>query len=228
MTVSSITTYPNKDIVATTKIVDMSVPCPAVTVLPSANIFATDIVIAPTTCSEPCTITVNVTYTNSGNVTGGLIPTITIDGMPTSLPLAILDPGATIIKTFSVTNITKGSHIICVEPIGTTTCQTLNVQPPVVGAALPIWLGAGLLFGYIVQKAKKCEDYNTKEECQKNECQWKKNKCIPFDKEDKYLIAKLRERGAVGEPVCTGSECKIGKWLAVGRKGKEPIIIHDP
>lgn len=233
MTVSSIITYPNRDVLTYSKIVDMSVPCPTVTVLPSVNIFATDIVITPTTCSEPCSLTINVTYTNSGNVIGGLIPAITIDGIPTSLPFTILDPGTTIIKTFSVTNLMKGSHIICVEPIGNTSCQTINVQPtPVVSAALPIWLGAGLLFGYVIQKAKKCNIYETKEECQKNDCQWKKKKCVSFNREDQFLIDTLREKQRQlklppeGIPVCKDNTCTIGKWKAVYRKGKAPIITH--
>lgn len=234
MTVSPMITYPNKDVVASNKIVDMSVECPTVTVLPSENIFATDIVITPTTCSEPCSLTINVTYTNSGNVIGGFIPTITVDGVPKSLPLTTLYPNTTIEKRFSITNLQKGSHIICTEPIGNTSCQIINVQPPpVVSAALPMWLGAGLLFGYIIREAKRCDIYKTKEECQCNDCHWNKNTCVSFDKKDQSLIDALRKKQIQlklpheGIPECKDNTCTIGKWKAVYRKGKAPIITHD-
>ena len=155
-------------------------------------------------------------------------------GLYPSLPLAILDPGATIIKTFSITNLTKGSHIICVEPIGTTTCQTINVQPaPVVSAALALLIGTGLLFGYVIRKAKRCDIYETKEECQCNDRQWKKNRCASFNREDQFLIDILREKQRQlklpheGIPVCKDNTCTIGKWKAVYRKGKAPIITYD-
>lgn len=239
MTVISMTTYQNNIIsdenIISKKILDLSVPCPYVTVLPSANIFAMDILITPTQCREPCTINVDVTYINGGNAQGWFEPKITIDGLPTSLPFAILDPGLTIIKTFSVTNLSRGSHIICTEPIGITTCQTIYVQPPVTSAALPIWLGVGLLFGHIIQKAKKCEDYKTRAGCRENDCDWKDKKCVPFSKHDKFLIGKLKEKGAKGIPTCSDGEkvsqhrsCTIAPWTAITRKGREPIMIHDP
>lgn len=214
------------------KMVNLTIPCEAVSILPFAHIFATDISITPTTCTEPCTLTINVTYKNDGGISGAIIPTIIVDGNPITLSSIVLDPSTTTMQTFTVSNMKSGYHTICVEPLGNTTCQTINVKVQVSAAGLPLFLGAGLLIGFLVKKEKECRDYKTKEECQKNECQWKKNKeykCIPLSSEDKYLVKKLRERGAVGIPECTGQECRIGKWLAVARpKGQEPIIIHDP
>lgn len=125
--------------------------------------------------------------------------------------------------------------------------KTINVEAYEEAVISPI-LTIGLATGFILTAAKKkCQDYNNKEECEKHNCQWikEKKKCInkiiptkeekvpkpkvkPITDEDKFLIAKLREKGVIGEPICTGEVCKIGKWIAVARKGKEPIIIHDP
>jgi hypothetical protein len=113
-------------------------------------------------------------------------------------------------------------------------CQQIDVPlgppPPILPATeagLPLILGAGLLFGFLIQK--RCGDNHNLKACQKNDCQWKKNKCVPYNKEYQNLIKKLREKNAEGVPICSKGECRIGSWVAIANtKGRPPIIIHDP
>lgn len=88
----------------------------------------------------------------------------------------------------------------------------------ITAAAFPWWSILGLAVGmYYMGKEKKEEEIK-----------------IPPHKKPQELLAtsiptKLREKGAVGNPICTGETCKIGKWMAVAEpEGQEPIIIHDP
>ncbi len=97
--------------------------CTAVTVVKPANIEATTMTIDKS--SEPCptgncTVTVNVTWRNTGGVSGMFTPTIVIDSTPiTSTPVtlnAFETVGDSVIVTFSVLTLTGGTHSICPSP----------------------------------------------------------------------------------------------------------------
>ena len=105
-------------------------PCVTLTVNTPVNIVATSIIPTPSSCTEPCDLTVDVTYENSGQTSGTFTPEITIDGISSTLTSDTLNPSQTVIKIFSLTNLTAGTHSICVVPLGTTTCQTITVNTP--------------------------------------------------------------------------------------------------
>ena len=90
--------------------------------LTPANITATNMVITPssTPCvSGSCTVTVDVTWTNTGGTSGSFAPNIKIDDVaitPAPLPSEELLAGASIIHTFIVSGMTTGIHNICPYP----------------------------------------------------------------------------------------------------------------
>lgn len=62
-----------------------------------------------------CTLTVNVTWMNNGNVRCSFIPNITIDNFPiepASFPLTSLDAGMISTHTFIVSGLCEGTHTI--------------------------------------------------------------------------------------------------------------------
>jgi hypothetical protein len=142
---------PNGGTDAQTIIVNPAPPTPS-------NIIAINMVPTPTTCIEPCDINIDVTYSNTGETIGIFTPEITIDGTSIMLAPDMLDPGATIIKTFSSTGILSGIHTICAVPLGTTTCQTMTVQSPPSGGAMILGLlGIAVLGIMMTTKSKKSE-----------------------------------------------------------------------
>ncbi len=87
----------------------------------SPNITAINMVI--TTSETPCrvgicTVTVEVTWTNNGGLSGDFIPNITIDGTPYSspYPLQSLGAGISTTKTFVISGLTVGTRNICPVP----------------------------------------------------------------------------------------------------------------
>lgn len=70
--------------------------------------------------SEPCiagtcTLTVNVTWANNGNIRSSFLPNITIDNIPITpapIPLKLLDAGMTSKYIFIVSGLTEGNHTI--------------------------------------------------------------------------------------------------------------------
>ena len=105
-------------------IVDTTPPgCRSVTIVSPPHIEATTITIDKSVdpCKAgSCTVTVNVTWRNTGGVAGLFTPTITIDGTPVTLTDITLNPfetvGDSVIKTFTLTNLTFGTHTICPVP----------------------------------------------------------------------------------------------------------------
>lgn len=97
----------------------MAITCATVTVLTQANITATSITAIP---SSPCifgtcTVNVSVTWTNSGQATGTIVPNITIDGVAaTPPPPENIVGGTTLTKIFTVTGLVAGQHSICPSP----------------------------------------------------------------------------------------------------------------
>jgi hypothetical protein len=133
-------------------------PCTTVTVLTPSGIVATAITPSVTTCTEPCNLTVNITWVNTGGVTDTFTPTIVVDG--TYIPLATpetLDPAQSVTKTFTVTNLMKGSHNICASPDTGVACVTITVgqvaQAGFGGAGMI--MVAGLAIGALYAATKK-------------------------------------------------------------------------
>lgn len=123
-------------------------PCATINVIvpTSANIISTNMVLIPITCTEPCDTSINVTYSNTGETEGMFIPEIKVDDIPITLISDILGPGENIVKTFSITNISIGTHVICAVPLGTTTCQIMTVERAATGEGGAVIIGlAGIM-----------------------------------------------------------------------------------
>jgi hypothetical protein len=88
----------------------------------SANITATNMIITPsdTPCvAGTCTMTVDVTWTNTGGTSGSFVPNITIDTVaiyPDPFPSESLGAGLSVSHTFIVSGLTTGTHNICPSP----------------------------------------------------------------------------------------------------------------
>ena len=88
-----------------------------------ANITATNMTITPSSspCIEgSCTVTVDVTWTNTGETSGSFTPSIKIDNVTVvvSPPLTpvLLGPSLTASQQFIITGMTTGTHTICPDP----------------------------------------------------------------------------------------------------------------
>lgn len=147
-----------------------------ITVRTPANIVTTAITPSLTACTAPCDMTVDITWTNNGGITGTFTPVIVVNGTSTpSATIETLDPTQSVTKTFSLTGLIAGAYNICSDP-NTFPCATVTVTSVTqsgFGGVGMILLG-GLLIGFLI--FKKC-DYKTKEECEKNGCQWEKDRC---------------------------------------------------
>ena len=94
-------------------------------VLSPANITATNMTITPseTPCRQGiCTVTVNVSWTNTGGTSGSFTPSIKIDTVPVIVdpPLSpvTLGPSETMLspQQFIIVGLTTGIHTICPYP----------------------------------------------------------------------------------------------------------------
>lgn len=98
----------------------MAIPCVTVTVTAApVNIIAMNITVSTNACTEPCGVTVDVTWKNTGGTAGTFSPSVKVDGAtPVGLPLPeeTLGPDATVTKTISVTGLMVGTHTICPDP----------------------------------------------------------------------------------------------------------------
>lgn len=97
--------------------------CVGVTVLLPAHIEATTMTIDKS--SDPCiqgtcTVTVNVTWRNTGGVSGTFTPTLMVDDSPVTSTQVTLNPfetvGDSVIRTFTLSNLTGATHSICPDP----------------------------------------------------------------------------------------------------------------
>jgi len=91
--------------------------------LTPANITATNMTITPSIspCIEgSCTVTVDVTWTNTGETSGSFTPSIKIDTIPIVVlpPLTPVSvgPSLTASQQFIITGMTTGTHTICPDP----------------------------------------------------------------------------------------------------------------
>ncbi len=101
----------------------LSPNCESVTILSPANIEATTMTIDKS--ADPCktglcTVTVRVTWRNTGGVAGEFTPTILVDSNPVTLSPVTLNAfetvGDSIIRTFTLSNLTASTHNICPYP----------------------------------------------------------------------------------------------------------------
>lgn len=94
--------------------------CVAVDVISPPHIEAIDMTITKST--EPCligscTVTIDVTWQNTGGASGTFTPSIIIDSdPPITLASETLNVGSTVIRTFTVSNLTAAAHAICPDP----------------------------------------------------------------------------------------------------------------
>lgn len=89
-----------------------------ITVVNPAHITAKTIVPSKTACTAPCSLTLDVTWENTGDVTGNFTPAIVVDSTTRyELTQESLAGGATsTVKTFTVSGLTAAEHIICPDP----------------------------------------------------------------------------------------------------------------
>ena len=80
------------------------------------HIIATNIIINPTDCDEPCDSIVTVTWKNIGK-RQKFRPAIKVNGTIIELDIEIiLNKNQTTTQTFNLTNIMEGTYIICPYP----------------------------------------------------------------------------------------------------------------
>ena len=89
----------------------------SVTVIAPAHIIAKTIVSNKYACTAPCSLIVDVTWENTGDVAGNFVPAIFVDSTRYELSQESLAGGATsTVKTFAVSNLTVAEHTICPDP----------------------------------------------------------------------------------------------------------------
>lgn len=95
----------------------MTIACGTITVHRAANITATDMVIEPVDCDEPCDATITVTWTNAGGREQTITPAIIVDGVRTEAAAPItLDENEMAVVIFNVTGLMEGDHSVCPDP----------------------------------------------------------------------------------------------------------------
>lgn len=93
---------------------------------PPPNVVSTGLTVDKTVCTEPCTVSATITWTNTGGSPGTFSPGVIVDsGTPTTIAPESLAEGASISHTFAVAGlmITGSPHNICATP--GTHCQTI-------------------------------------------------------------------------------------------------------
>lgn len=93
------------------------VECGTITVWKPAHIIATDLIIDPIDCDEPCDSTVTITWKNVGGRTQTITPAIIVDGLttPSAAPIT-LAKNETATVVFHVTGLLEGDHSVCSDP----------------------------------------------------------------------------------------------------------------
>lgn len=90
--------------------------CQNACITPSVNIVATNMILDKTTCQEPCTVNISITWKNNGTTSGTFTPGVKInEALITLLPVT-LAPGISVTKQFQKTGIMLGSYNICPDP----------------------------------------------------------------------------------------------------------------
>lgn len=113
-------TFNNAEIISNT---ETQISANLVLLATPANITATNMVITPsaTPCiAGTCTVTVDVTWTNTGGTSGTFTPSIKIDTIPLvvtpPLTSVSIGPSGTKLQQFIITGMTTGTHTICPDP----------------------------------------------------------------------------------------------------------------
>lgn len=141
----------------------MASQCVIINMLAPANIISTNITPNKTTCTEPCDLTVDVTWTNIGDVEGMFIPSIKIDGISISPAQYSFESLAAGIEssayTFTITGLTEGNHTICPDPDTGTACITITVEKVAAAgfSTAGMIIVAGLAIGAVYAAIKRME-----------------------------------------------------------------------
>jgi hypothetical protein len=81
-----------------------------------AKITAISFTPSQTSCIEPCSLSVDITWRNDGDMTGSFEPSIVVDTVRTGIGTQVpLSKGQTDTRTFQL-NLMKGVHTICPDP----------------------------------------------------------------------------------------------------------------
>lgn len=98
----------------------MTIICPTINVTPAptgVNITATSIIPSVSTCQAACSLTVSITWTNTGDTSGTFTPGVQVDSeTPMTLASETLVAGASVTHAFSITGLPEGLHQICPVP----------------------------------------------------------------------------------------------------------------
>lgn len=100
----------------------MTIACQIVSVLTPANITATDMVLNKTSCTEPCSVTVTITWTNTGGTTDTFAKAVSVykDGEHYNTYIfglnVTLGPGLSTIGSYTITGLPEGTYSICPNP----------------------------------------------------------------------------------------------------------------
>lgn len=88
-----------------------------ITVVNPAHITAKTIVPSKTACAAPCSLTLDVTWENTGDVSGNFIPAVVVNSIRYELPQESLAGGETsTVKTFTISGLTAAEYSICPDP----------------------------------------------------------------------------------------------------------------
>jgi hypothetical protein len=92
-----------------------------INMLAPTNIISTNIIVAPTSCIEPCEAVATVTWQNTGDVQGEFTPEIIVDiNSSITLPPEQLDRDQIVTRSFTIPSLMAGQHTIQASPnIGT-------------------------------------------------------------------------------------------------------------
>lgn len=132
----------------------MGSQCVKINMLAPANITANAITTTPIVdCLDGMCTVVSVTWQNTGDLVGTFVPTITLDGTPTTLSPESLDSRQSVTKTFPLTGLIAGNHTICAVP-NTLPCTTVTV-PTIAQADIGPFIIAGLAIGALFMARKK-------------------------------------------------------------------------
>lgn len=81
------------------------------------NITATDMIIDPIDCDEPCNVTIIVTWANRGNKREKFKPAIKVNDTKIELGIEIaLNKNQITTQTFNLTNLMEGTYTVCPYP----------------------------------------------------------------------------------------------------------------
>ena len=90
--------------------------CPGCHVEEQPNIVATNITVTPSSCEEPCNISISITWKNTGMVAGTFTPGYTINGTLYQDTPVTLGMAQTFAMLYAVYDLPSGNYVICPDP----------------------------------------------------------------------------------------------------------------